>query len=212
MVPWSSRFHCHFERLISLAVCIHVASVASKLTLQHADVAPFYLYEEPKFPYLCPIFAYTTWVGVLVMNAMSLRGPVFRKPYAGGKFGEQALVCTRSPPPSQLHDCLCILQKAGQFLDLFRHNLMDIDVDPRPYGTHSFRRGGAQFLHRVRRWSIIKVCDWGGWSKDNDAQSTIFKYLLSWNDSPHHTRREMLHPSPPLEDRCHTCNRNCNCH
>jgi len=99
---------------------------------------------------------------------------------------------------------LCILQKAGQFLDLFRHNLMDIDVDPRPYGTHSFRRGGAQFLHHVRRWSIIKVCDWGGWSKDNDAQSTIFKYLLSWNDSPHHTRREMLHPSPPLEDRCHT--------
>jgi hypothetical protein len=114
------------------------------------------------------------------------------------------------PPPSCMS--LCILQKAGQFLDLFRHNLMDIDVDPRPYGTHSFRRGGAQFLHHVRRWSIIKVCDWGGWSKDNDAQSTIFKYLLSWNDSPHHTRREMLHPSPPLEDRCHTCNRNCNCH
>jgi len=89
---------------------------------------------------------------------------------------------------------------------------MDVDINPRPYGTHSFHCGGAQYLHRVRRWDIVKVCDWGGWSKDSEAQSTLFKYLLSWNDSSLQSREQMLHPQPVLEDRCNLCRRNCNCH
>jgi hypothetical protein len=151
MVSWPLRSCCHFERPTSLAVCNHVTSIVSLsrgLILQHADVAPFYLYEEHNFPYLCQIAAYTNWVYVLCQNMISLHRPVFWKPYAGGTFGEQALVRPQLCP-SLLHNCSHRLQKAGQFLDLFCHNLMDIDIDPRPYGMHSFRRGGAQFLHHV---------------------------------------------------------------
>ena len=61
---------------------------------------PFYLYGEPNFPHLCPILAFSNWVHVLHQNAVSLRGPVFRKPYAGGSFGEQALVCLTCLSPS----------------------------------------------------------------------------------------------------------------
>ncbi|KAG2348663.1 hypothetical protein BDR05DRAFT_995070 [Suillus weaverae] len=33
-----------------------------------------------------------------------------------------------------------------QFLELFRNNLLDVDIDPTPYGTHSFWRGGVPVL------------------------------------------------------------------
>src|SRR5437667_8695888 len=49
-------------------------------------------------------------------------------------------------------------------MEYFRNNLIDLGEDPTPYGTHSFRRGGCQYLCSERRWDIRKLCDWGGWS------------------------------------------------
>jgi hypothetical protein len=37
-------------------------------------------------------------------------------------------------------------------LECFRKNLCYIGVDPQPYGTHSFRRGGCQYLAMVLHW------------------------------------------------------------
>jgi hypothetical protein len=186
-----------------------VCNRAHRLTIV-LEIAPFYLYEDPD-PYLCPLFAYSAWCSLLVGLGETLRGQIFRKPFAGGVFsGGDALVCVIHT--GRLQRLMLGDQKPGQFLDFFRHNLMDVGLDPRPYGTHSFRRGGAQFLHFERRWSIVAVCNWGGWSKDLEAQCTVFKYLLSWNDTSHGTRKQMLHPLPPLSDHCKTCNRNCNCY
>jgi len=58
-----------------------------------SDIQPFFLYEQPDLPHLCPLRAYAEWVEVLGMSAVSLQGPVFRKPQAGGTFEEHALVC-----------------------------------------------------------------------------------------------------------------------
>ena len=46
-------------------------------------------------------------------------------------------------------------------MEYFRNNLIDIGEDITKYGTHSFRRGGCQYLASERRWDIRKLCDWG---------------------------------------------------
>lgn len=88
---------------------------------------------------------------------------------------------------------------------------MDVGINPQPYGTHSFRRGGAQFLKHVKRKDIIDICEYGGWSKDNEDFSIIFKYLLSWNDAKRNSRKDFLNPRPQLGDRCPACLRDCLC-
>ncbi|KAJ3766805.1 DNA breaking-rejoining enzyme, partial [Lentinula raphanica] len=97
-----------------------------------------------------------------------------------------------------------------QFLELFRHNLLDIKVDYNPYGTHSFRRGGCQWLSVERRWPLRQICEWGGWSQDF-THLTIVKYLISWNDNPHVDRDNFfnMHRLPAVA--CPTCNRSCHC-
>jgi len=189
----SLEFHQVQLRTDSIGILYLEVQLPFRKTHQTGDIAPFFLYRDDN-AYLCPIRAYLKWSALLLGLGETLRGPVFRKPYAGGVFAKDNAL------------------KPGQFLDLFRHNLLDIGLDPRPYGTHSFRRGGAQYLHLERRWSVPQVCEWGGWSKDLDAQCTVFKYLVSWNDTSHTTRRQMLHPHPPLKDSCLSCKRNCNCH
>ncbi|KAG1796721.1 uncharacterized protein HD556DRAFT_1234145, partial [Suillus plorans] len=97
------------------------------------------------------------------------------------------------------------------FLECFRNNLLDIGVDPHPYGTHSFRQGGCQFLYKVCRWDFGDICDWGGWAKNFNNPGTIFKYLLSWNDNPHEKREHYMNPNRPQKDPCHACGRTCHC-
>lgn len=78
---------------------------------------------------------------------------------------------------------LCSSQRAPEFLLYFRNMLVDIGVEsPYAYGGQSFRRGGVQFFHDVRGWSIRAICCWGGWSS-NFTYLTVLKYLISWNDS-----------------------------
>ncbi|KAF8222021.1 hypothetical protein L208DRAFT_1324737 [Tricholoma matsutake] len=71
------------------------------------------------------------------------------------------------------------------FLECFRNNLFDISINPRLYGTHSFHRGGCQYvlyMAMVVRWPIRDICTWGGWAENFDNTGTIFKYLLCWTD------------------------------
>lgn len=96
-------------------------------------------------------------------------------------------------------------------MEYFRNNLMDISVDPTPYGTHSFRRGGCQYLSTDRRWGIRKLCDWGGWSIDFDNM-TIIRYLMSWNDDPTMKREDFLNPNVQLGRLCNYCGRKCSCY
>ena len=93
----------------------------------------------------------------------------------------------------------------------FRNNLMDVGVDPRLYGTHSFRRGGCQYIHLVERWPIQRICFWGGWTQDYDSPGTIFKYLLSFSDTPLVERHDLWNPHKQATDPCKTCQRTCDC-
>jgi hypothetical protein len=105
----------------------------------------------------------------------------------------------------------CSYQTSQAFLECFRNNLLDIRVDPRPYGTHSFRREGCQYLHVVLKWSFRQICNWGGWTDDFDNPGTIFKYLLSWNDNPDEEREHYMNPARPGTDPCQACGRTCHC-
>ncbi|KAF8236375.1 hypothetical protein L208DRAFT_1252359, partial [Tricholoma matsutake] len=80
------------------------------------------------------------------------------------------------------------------FLEMFWNNLLDIGKDLHLYSCHSCRRGGAQWLAREKRWTILCICDWGGWSL-NYNHTTILKYLFSWNDNPHEAREDFFNPA-----------------
>ena len=84
-------------------------------------------------------------------------------------------------------------------------------IDPRPYGTHSFRRGGCQFLHLTRRICLRTICEWAGWAPDFDNPGTIFKYLLSYTDSPLTDREDLFNPDRKGTERCAACGRTCHC-
>ncbi|KAJ7791827.1 DNA breaking-rejoining enzyme [Mycena olivaceomarginata] len=96
------------------------------------------------------------------------------------------------------------------FLEMFRNNLLDIRIDPYPYGTHSFRRGGCQWLYTCCRWGLIRICDWGGWSTEFSSL-TIVKYLISYVDDPSERREDYMNPNRPLSLKCFSCGRTCYC-
>ena len=93
---------------------------------------------------------------------------------------------------------------------MFRNNLLDIGIDPSPYGTHSFRRGGCQYFASIRRWKLRRICDWGGWSTEFSSL-TIVKYLISWNDEPEESRDNFLNPEQAPSVLCPHCGRSCPC-
>ncbi|KAJ7799310.1 DNA breaking-rejoining enzyme [Mycena olivaceomarginata] len=92
----------------------------------------------------------------------------------------------------------------------FRNNLLDIRIDPYPYGTHSFRRGGCQWLYTCCRWGLIRICDWGGWSTEFSSL-TIVKYLISYVDDPSERREDYMNPNRPPSLKCFSCGRTCYC-
>ena len=69
------------------------------------------------------------------------------------------------------------MKTSEYFLELFRNNLLDVGIDPVPYGTHSFRRGGVQWMSVGLRWPLRRICEWGGWSSEF-SHMTIVKYLI----------------------------------
>ncbi|KAG2358113.1 hypothetical protein BDR07DRAFT_1295895, partial [Suillus spraguei] len=97
-----------------------------------------------------------------------------------------------------------------QFLELFRNNLLDIDIDPTPNGMHSFCQGGCQYLHVERHWHLRRICEWGGWSTEF-MNMTIVKYLISSNDDPAEPREHFFDPNQQPTIKCRQCGRCCSC-
>ncbi|KAG1885269.1 hypothetical protein F4604DRAFT_1676642 [Suillus subluteus] len=107
-------------------------------THQYGGIVPFFLYENPEKPWMCPVRAWAAWWHHYGVSA---------NPHDG--------------------------MTADSFLECFRNNLLDISIDPRPYGTHSFCRGGCQYLAMVLRWPLRQICTWGGWAENFDNPGTI---------------------------------------
>ncbi|KAI9572412.1 hypothetical protein HD554DRAFT_2202838 [Boletus coccyginus] len=155
-------------------------------THQYGVIAPFYLYVDHHRPWICPLCAFAN---------EQLNGFVFQK-----QVGSDGI--SINPTDGMT---------SAAFLECFCNNLLDIGVDPRPYGTHSFHHGGCQYLHTVLKWPFRQICAWGGWTKNFDNPGTIFKYLLSWNNNPDHEREELMNPNCPRTDPCSACGRTCHC-
>ena len=82
----------------------------------------------------------------------------------------------------------------------------DISEDSFLYGSHSFRRGGAQFFYIERNWDIPTLCDWGGWSTAYSAE-VIFRYLVGIHDDPARPREHRLNPLAASALTCFYCGR-----
>ncbi|KAN0088524.1 DNA breaking-rejoining enzyme [Tylopilus felleus] len=159
-------------------------------THQNGEIKPFFLYAlHESEAHLCAVRALADWI---VASRIS-SGYLFRKITSGDRVTE-----TNAPMTSE------------QFLELFRNNLLDIGVDPAPYGTHSFRRGGCQYLHINKRWSLRRICEWGGWSQEL-TNLTIVKYLISLSDEPMEPREHYFNPDRCPVVKCPHCGRSCAC-
>ncbi|KIY50121.1 hypothetical protein FISHEDRAFT_39905, partial [Fistulina hepatica ATCC 64428] len=167
-----------------------IVTLPFRKTAQFGDIKPFILYEMPDEPWLCPHEAFFKWI--VVRGAED--GYLFPTLLANDRID------------SDLSEHL----SSEKFLELFHNNLIDVDVHPYTYGTHSFRRGGCQYLVVHRRWSIRRVCEWGGWSTEF-THLTIVKYLISWNDDPLSTREDFFNPNQAPAVHCYTCERSCHC-
>jgi hypothetical protein len=176
------------------------------------DIKPFVLYELPQEEaHLCPVRALAEWLAESKIN----QGYIFRKIASGDRVSEtnRPMVQFSFFPvvSKQEHaDLSPSFQTSELFLELFRNNLLDIGVDPHPYGTHSFRRGGCQYLASDRRWKIRQICEWGGWSVEF-TNLTIVKYLISENDDPTMPRDDFFNPNRCPTIKCPTCGRSCAC-
>ncbi|KAJ7462922.1 DNA breaking-rejoining enzyme [Mycena latifolia] len=116
------------------------------------------------------------------------------------QYGEIKPFVLHELPEDQAHLCpVRALTKSEKFLEMFRNNLLDIGLDPYPYGTHSFRRGGCQYFASHRRWSLRRICEWGGWSMEF-SNLTIVKVA-----------RDFLNPNQKITERCSACGRTCAC-
>lgn len=74
---------------------------------------------------------------------------------------------------------------------MFRANLEEIGAASEAYGTHSFRRGGCQWLATDLHKSLTEICQWGGWSLEL-SPNVIMRYLYSPNDDPASPREDFL--------------------
>ncbi|KAK0494913.1 hypothetical protein EDD18DRAFT_1076755, partial [Armillaria luteobubalina] len=155
-----------------------------------SEIEPFVLKEMPStMAHLCPVQALAEWLA----EAHIKTGYLF------WKIGAHDCVITTNEP------MVCpALQTSDAFLDLFRHNLLDIGLDPYVYGTHSFHHGGCQWLSVHLRWGLHQICEWGGWSAEF-THLTIIKYLISWNDTPMLHRDQFFDFSRPPTVKCHSC-------
>ncbi|KJA12689.1 hypothetical protein HYPSUDRAFT_152300, partial [Hypholoma sublateritium FD-334 SS-4] len=140
--------------------------------------------------HLCPVRALAHWI----RDSKITSGFIFRR------------MASKDRPSADENTSLT----SEQFLEMFRNNLLDIDIDPTPYGTHSFRRGGCQYLSSERRWTLRRICEWGGWSAEF-SNLTIVKYLISWNDDPTERREDFLNPNRAPALKCFACGRSCSC-
>ncbi|KAG1816033.1 uncharacterized protein BJ212DRAFT_1447060 [Suillus subaureus] len=180
----------HYDKALQITWADITFQVKDKLKLpfrkthQYRGIAPFYIYADEQCPWMCLVQTFAVWWMLARERCKNLDGFIFQK-----KIGTDSVSVN-------LTDGMT----SNAFLKCFHNKLLDIGVDLHPYGTHSFRRGGCQFLYKVCRWDIRDICDWGGWAENFDNPGIIFKYLPSWNNNPW---------EKPMKDPCHACGRTC---
>ncbi|CAA7260796.1 unnamed protein product [Cyclocybe aegerita] len=92
-------------------------------THQDGGIEPFVLHAlHEEEAHLCPVRALAEWIDASKITS----GYIFRKIVMDDRPSAQDIPMT-----------------SEQFLEMFRNNLLDINVDPYPYGTHSFRCAGV---------------------------------------------------------------------
>ncbi|KAI9057195.1 hypothetical protein FKP32DRAFT_1747549 [Trametes sanguinea] len=174
---------------------VMILSLQFRKTDQTGGIAPFYLWPDKERPWMDALQAIARWYYACEKLKINQTGYIFRSRTHFDAVGSDPEV----PMSSE------------SFLECFRNNMVDIGIDPRPYGMHSFRRGGCQYLSMVLRWPIRNICAWGGWTENFDNPGTIFRYLLSWVDSPAVDRRDYFNPDRLGTDPCTACGRTCHC-
>ncbi|KAF5339627.1 hypothetical protein D9611_011514 [Ephemerocybe angulata] len=103
-------------------------------THKFGDIKPFVIWElHESEAHICPVRAFAAYIKASKITS----GYLFRQTGSGDKLSANDVALT-----------------SENFLEMFRNNLVDIGLDPNCYGTHSFRRGGCQYLSSHRRWSL----------------------------------------------------------
>jgi hypothetical protein len=119
-------------------------------------------------PEICPVNTLLRYVEVLEREALT--GPLFK-----------SLKLVKG----DVHNCL--VRSSPMPYKFFQDTLLPrvmqmISVDPAGYGTHSFRRGGAQFLNQYWAVPTRAIALWAGWSSGkNDAlnYTMIVRYMTN---------------------------------
>ncbi|KAK0187067.1 hypothetical protein F5146DRAFT_1104991 [Armillaria mellea] len=154
---------CFYDDLLDGTACVSVTLPFHKNS-PYGKIPLFILRELPEdMAHLCPVRALAEWVG----TSEILHGYLFCRMDKR----DRPIVAKNTHMTGEA------------FLELFHNNLCDLEIPPYAYGTHSFHRGGCQWLSIDLRWSLQQICEWGGWSTDF-SHLTIVKYLISWNDNP----------------------------
>ncbi|KAF5330343.1 hypothetical protein D9619_005481 [Psilocybe cf. subviscida] len=180
----------HVEFIDNGSRSILILTLPFRKTHQFGEIQPFFLQAlAVEDAHLCPVRAVGEWIHASGITS----GYLFRR-----------MTALDRPVLADAH------MSSQQCLELFRNNLLDIGIDPAPYGTHSFRRGGCQYLSSERRWLLRRICEWGGWSTEF-SNLTIVKYLLSWNDNPTERREDFFNPDIQPTTKCYHCGRSCPC-
>ncbi|KAN0077385.1 hypothetical protein V8E54_005689, partial [Elaphomyces granulatus] len=165
--------HHHIEVVVEAHGHIRL-TLPFRKTHQYGEIKPFPLwFQEKDKEHLDPVKALLKWIAYSQISS----GFIFRKITLNDQVSE-----ADKPLSSDV------------FLESFRRNLLEIGRNPLPYGTHSFRWGGCQYLASVVGWPLQKICDWGGWST-NFKNATVVRYLISWNDDPTQSRDDFFKPA-----------------
>ncbi|KAL1699077.1 hypothetical protein EV121DRAFT_216974, partial [Schizophyllum commune] len=180
-----------FRKTTHVAGMYPTRDVALHADAHLAKIQPFVLWPmRREEAYLCPYRALCEW-----LHASKLR---------------EGFLFPRLSVDGRIKRTTNTQHTAESFLEHFRINLLQVGVSYSAYGTHSFRRGGCQYLITHRRWNIRRVCEWGGWSTDF-TYMTIVKYIISYVDEAMSARDDFFRPDQPVTRHCTTCGRCCPC-
>lgn len=180
-------------------------------------IAPFYLYPNYDRPWLCPVHLLAKWWQLTRLLGVDIRDQgtyVFRKCMTGDHLSANptdSMVCSFLSETPHGTFILIDTKSNETFLTCFQNNLCDVGVDPRMYGTHSFHRGGCQYLAMELRWPLRHICMWGGRAESFDNLGTIFKFFLLRVDTPTLERDDYMNPHCATAARCTTCRCTCFC-
>ncbi|EPS97342.1 hypothetical protein FOMPIDRAFT_117668 [Fomitopsis schrenkii] len=183
---WIRWTDVHFSTVNDVP-CVRLSLPFLK-TAQNGGIAPFFLYPNNEREWLCPVRAFETWWRLSHSMSVNMSGYVFRK-----HVGRDGVSGHKDDGMSY-----------DGFVERFWNNLVDIDIDPRPYS-------GCQYLAVVKHWPFRNICTWGGWAEHFDNPGTIFKYLMSWVDTPLVERKDYFNPKRAASNLCSQCGRTCIC-